>query len=281
VVFDLENAIKWQHAKDIGIELEETVDEETGEVKLGPGENMLYFDTAILFERFGCYDHSKSQYTSKPTRSTYVIEDVALAMRNLIEQQRNGELPFDLTFIIDSIGCSECYKGAVSNATNNMWFAGALSVSFQTILNDLIPSTLNVTSKYNNTLFYVNKVWNSMTPMGLAVAKEKGGGSFMYATRLSFFLGGQSTGSLKRVSLTYRGVDYFIGNIVKIRVDKNHITDIEHSGEIAFTRKGFCSIKDLDIYKKEYRQYLIEQLRERGEEVSEKDFKEVETIVED
>jgi len=283
VVFDLENAIRWDHAKEIGIELKETIDEETGEVKITDGRKLMYFDSATLYERYSCYDHSKSQYAAKPTRGTYVIEDVALAIRTLIEQQRTGELPVDFMFIIDSIGCSDCYKSAVSNASNNMWFAGALSISFQTILNDLIPSTRNVMSEYNNSLFYVNKVWNSMTPTGLAVAKEKGGGSFTYATRFSIFLGGQGSSGLKKHSFAYKGVDYSYASTCKIRIDKNHITAIEHSGEIASTRKGLCSIKDLEEYKKEFRTYLIKelQLKTGDNNIDEKDFKEHEEFVDE
>ena len=275
VIFDLENAIRWDHAKEIGVELDESVDEETGEVVYNPGRKMMYYDTTSLYEAYGCYDHSKSVMTSSPTRGTYVIEDVALCIRMLIEKQRNGQLPINLMFIIDSIGCSDCYKSAISNASNNMWFAGALSISFQTILNDLIPSTQNVTSEYDNSLFYVNKVWNAMTPSGLAVAKEKGGGSFTYATRFSIFLGNQGSSGLNKLSFEYKKVKYAYGNIVKLKIDKNHITAIEHEGQIASTKNGLCSVDDLENYKKDFRLYLMNELKNRtGEEISEKDFKE-------
>jgi len=282
VVFDLENSIKWDHAKEIGVQVDETIDEETGEISYHPGENMIYYDTTTLYEKYACYDHSKSQMTPKPTRPTYVIEDVALCIRTTIERQRNGKLPFNLMFIIDSIGCSDCYKSAVSNASNNMWFAGALSISFQTILNDLIPSTQNVTSEYDNSLFYVNKVWNAMTPNNLVVAKEKGGMSFLYATRFSIFLGNQGSSGLKKQSFSYKGVNYAYGNVVNIKIDKNHITAIEHSGEIASTRTGLCSVKDLEEYKKEHRQFLMKEIKEKtGVDVSEKDLEEVETITDE
>ena len=282
VFFDLENTVRsWDHAREIGVEVEETIDEETGEVKLRPGRKMMYFDTNLLYERYGCFDHSKSQYAAKPTRDTYVIEDVALAIRTLIEQQRNGDLPVNLMFIIDSIGCGDCYKSAVSKSSNNMWFAGALSVSFQTILNDLIPSSQSVTSEYDNSFFYVNRLWKSPTASGLVVAKEKGGGSFTYATRFSVFLGGQETSGLKKQSLVHKGANYTFGNVVKIRVDKNHVTNIERSGEIASTKNGFCSISDLEEYKKEYKKFLVEEIKQKtGEELSEKDFTECEFVEE-
>jgi hypothetical protein len=280
IVFDLENAIKWYHFKEIGVEVTEGVDEETGEIIYGPGENMIYYDTKMLYEKYGKYDHSASKYVDKPTRSTYVIEDVALCIRETIQQQREEILPFDLLFIIDSIGCSDCYKSAVSNASNNMWFAGALSTSFQTILNDLIPSTANVNSKYNNTLFYVNKIWTATTPTGLPSAKEKGGMSFTYATRFSIFLGNQGGPGIKKQVLTYNKENYPYGNVVKIKIDKNHITNIEREGEICSTARGLCGISELNTYKEEFRKFLKEELsRKSGKDIKDSDLKEGEEII--
>jgi hypothetical protein len=279
VVFDLENAIKWDHARDVGVDVAEYVDEYSGEIVYGPSDTIMYFDTNILYERYGLYDHSQSKYVTKPQRETYVIEDVALCIRELIKAQRAEDLPFDLFFIIDSIGCSECYKSAVSSSNNNMWNAGAISVSFNVIVNDLIPSTLNVNSKWNNSMFFVNKIWTAMTPTGLPVAKEKGGVSLSYAARFSIFLGGQGSSGAKKMSLTYNGVDYPYAIQVKIRVDKNHVTNIERSGEICSTMKGLCSVEDLDEYKKEFRKYLIEELKEKtNKNIIEKDFIETERI---
>ena len=282
VFFDLENSVKWNHARDIGVEVSETIDEATGEVILGPGENMLYFDSHVLYDKYKTYDHSQSKYTQKPTRDTYVIEDVALCIREIIKQQRLDELPFDMTFFIDSIGCSDCYKAAVSSASNAMWYAAAVSQCFMTIVNDLIPSTMNVNSKYNNTLFYINKIWVEKTPGGLPMAQTRGGNSLQYVTRLSIFLGGQGGPSIKKHYFSYKGVDYAFASTVKIRIDKNHVSDIERSGEIAFTKYGSCAISDLEEYKVKYKKYLVETLKAKtGEDVSEKDLKESEIIVDE
>ena len=53
VVFELENNFAWSHAKSIGVNITETFDDETGEVVYGPGDDMLYYDTAKLYERYG------------------------------------------------------------------------------------------------------------------------------------------------------------------------------------------------------------------------------------
>ena len=130
VVFELENNFAWKHAKEIGVDVSEAIDEETGEVIYGPADNMLYYDTATLYEKYGKFDHEHGKWLTKPNRETYVIEDVAMCIKDLIRAQRNGELPMDMIFVIDSIGVGDCYRAAVNNSSNNMWYAGAVSVAF-------------------------------------------------------------------------------------------------------------------------------------------------------
>jgi hypothetical protein len=215
-------------------------------------------------------------------RETYVIEDVALCIRELIAKQREGEIPFDMMYLVDSIGCSECWKGSLSRTSNNLWFAGALSTSFNVIGNDLIPGSMSVNSKYTNSMFYVNKVWTAMSPNGLPTAKEKGGASFLYFTRFSIFLGNQASSGVKRQSFTYKDNEYEYAIKVNIKIDKNHITNILHNGEICSTSKGLISYKDLDAYKKEYKEFLVEEIKKKTgsyikvEDLGEKEVEEVE-----
>ena len=70
-----------------------------------------------------------------------VLEDIARCMEELMRAQREGELPFGLFFVWDSVGSIGCYKEFKSASANNMWAAGALSVSFNKIINNLIPSS--------------------------------------------------------------------------------------------------------------------------------------------
>ena len=52
-----------------------------------------------------------------------------------------------------------------------MWDAAAISVAFNTIVNDRIPRSRKVSSKYSNTMILVNKVWlDSMTATVLPFA---------------------------------------------------------------------------------------------------------------
>ena len=262
VIFELENNFSWTHAKDIGVNVSEYVDEETGEIMYGPGENMLYYDTTKLYELYGSYDHEQMKYLSKPNRETYVIEDVALCIRDLIRKQRNGELPFDMIFIIDSIGVGDCYRAAVKNGSNNMWYAGAVSSAFNPIVNDLIPSTRNINSEYTNTMFVVNKIWVENTTIGLPSAKSKGGNSLTYAYRLILYVGNVSSAGIKALTAISGGREYQYGVKTKIKVEKNHINNLTYSGEICSLQQGLWNPDKLDEYKKKYASFIKEKLAE-------------------
>jgi hypothetical protein len=252
VVFELENNFAWKHAKSIGVSITEEVDPDTGELVYGPGEDWLYYDTAKLYELYGKFDHEHGKWLSKPNRETYVIEDVALCIRDLIRSQKNGEIPFDMVFIIDSIGVGDCYRAAVNNSSNNMWYAGAVSVAFNTIVNDLIPSSRNVSSEYTNTMFFVQKTWTKTTATGLPSAVSKGGESMDWAVRISIYLGGIESASVRALTATSGGKDYKYGTKTKITIEKNHVEDITYSGEICCTHHGFLDPDKLDEYKKTY-----------------------------
>ena len=252
VVFELENNFAWKHAKSIGVSITEEVDPDTGEVTYGPGEDWLYYDTAKLYELYGKFDHEHGKWLTKPNRETYVIEDVAMCIKDLVRSQRNGEIPFDMVFIIDSIGVGDCYRAAVNNSSNNMWYAGAVSVAFNTIVNDLIPSSRNINSEYTNTMFFVQKTWTKTTATGLPSAVSKGGESMDWAVRISIYLGGIESASVRALTATSGGKDYKYGTKTKITIEKNHVEDITYSGEICCTHHGFWDPDKLDEYKKTY-----------------------------
>ena len=279
VVFELENNFAWQHAKDIGVNVTEYADEKTGEITYGPGDDMLYYDTAKLYELYGKFDHEHGKWLQKPARETYVIEDVAMCIKDLIRKQREGKLPFDMVFIIDSIGVSDCYRAAANNSSNNMWYAGAVSVAFNTIVNDLIPSSRNVNSEYINSMFIINKIWVENTAIGLPSAKSKGGIALTYAYRLLLYVGGIASASIKALTATSGGKEYQYGVKTKIKVEKNHINNLTYTGEICSLQQGLWNPDKLDAYKKEYAQFIKEKLAETNkislDEVGEITYEEV------
>lgn len=285
VVFELENNFAWNHAKEIGVNITVGSDPETGEVVYGPGDDMLYFDTAKLYEMYGKFDHEHGKWLTKPNRDTYVIEDVSMCIQDLISKQREGELPFDMFFIIDSIGVGVCYRAAINHTNNAMWYAAAISQCFNVIVNDLIPSSRNVNSEYTNSLFFVQKTWTQTTPTGIPQANSKGGESMDWAVRLSIYYGGIASASIKELTATSGGREYKYGIKTKIKVEKNHVDDLTYSGEICSLTHGFWDPDKLDEYKKIYGEEIRKKLAETNgiseNEVGEIEYKEKDVIVTD
>ena len=105
----------WEHAIQMGLQIEQTTDETTGEV-LDYGGFFIYVDRETL----------------------NTIEDVAGFILDLIDEQKKGSLPHDLLFLWDSIGSVPCDLSVRSNKNNNEWNAGAMSTQFGNGVNQRI-----------------------------------------------------------------------------------------------------------------------------------------------
>lgn len=300
VIIDTENSFSFQYAKSMGFSAEpifgdvevEDVDPETGEVTTHTENqiihwdgNFLYYNNHILCERFGDIDYAKGVKT-KTKRKIAVVEDVASAINELLDAQDNGEIDQGFLFVWDSVGSIGCYKEYNSGAGtgkigNPMWTAAAISAAFNLIVNDRIPSSRKVSSKYSNTFLYVNKVWmDSMTnPVGPAIMQTKGGRSLKYATRLEILMGGQLTSGIKRLTATSKGVTYSYGIETKVKILKNHLDaphNVCYEGKMIASDLGFISPDDLDEYKKEHINEILKELNRLSEGDSDITAKDVE-----
>jgi hypothetical protein len=134
----------WEHAIQMGVEVNEIKDEE--------GNVVDYEGHFIYVDR----------------ESINSIEDVASFILDLIDEQKKGNLPYDLLFLWDSIGSVPCELSIRSNKNNNEWNAGAMSTQFGNSVNQRIVLSRKESSPYINTLVCVNKVWTakSESPMG-------------------------------------------------------------------------------------------------------------------
>ena len=128
----------WEHAKQMGLQVDEVVDKETGEIVNYEGE-FIYADRETI--------HS--------------IEDVAKFILDLMDEQKRGNLPYDLLFLWDSIGSVPCEMSIKSNKNNNEWNAGAMSTQFGNSVNQRITLSRKESSEYTNTLVCINKVWTA------------------------------------------------------------------------------------------------------------------------
>lgn len=284
VIYETETSFDFKYAIDCGMKATpiygdveiEKVDLETGEVTyetenriINYEGDFIYFDHTILAELYGDNDYSSGKKVSKK-RKVAVIEDIAYSMNDILDMQDNGDIQQPICFIWDSIGSIPSYKSFASKSGNNMFDAGALSVAFNTVINNRIPSSRKISAPYSNTMLCVNKIWNdSMNSMGGVPSIElKGGKSFFYGARLILHVGGLAKSAIKKLNATAGGQTYNYGIISKIRVTKNQLPspyNVTYEGEIACVHNGLCVPSKIEEYKKEYMKDILKRIKEIGD----------------
>ena len=125
---------KWsfEHAKLLGLQCEKQVDEETGEV---------YWD-GLFIDKLG-FDY---------------VEQVFDYMNSMLDEQANGNLPYDLVFLVDSIGSIPC-EMSFNGKGGNQHTARVISEKWGMGLAQRITSSRKETSPYTNTAIFVNQPW--------------------------------------------------------------------------------------------------------------------------
>lgn len=258
VIYETEGNFNWEHARSCGMEYEDVVDEETGEIdpdnKTG---RFILIRNDELLNMYQNYDHQNSKKTSKPLRYEPVIEDIALHMTELLNAQSEGLLQENLCFLWDSIGTLNGFKSATSNTTNNMWNAGSMKC-FQPIVNFRIPSSRRLDKEFTNTFICVQKIWYDSMNMKI---KHSCGEFMFFNSRLIVHLGGVVSHGTSKLKATSLGNEFQYGTECKISCEKNHINGIEKKGKIASTPHGYWNPDELDEYKKEHREFIHEKLK--------------------
>ena len=303
VIYETESNFDFQYAIDCGMKATpiygdvevDDVDTETGEIigthtekKITKYDgNFIFFDAKVLADMYGDNDYSTGKKT-KTKRKIAVIEDIAYSMNEILDLQDSGEIQQPICFIWDSVGSIDSYRSYASKTNNAMFNAGALSVAFNTLVNNRIPISRKVSEKYTNTFFCVNKIWNdSMSAMpGVPSIELKGGKSFFFAARLVIHVGGVAKAATKKLTATSKGSNYTYGIISKIRVNKNQLPspyNISYENEIACVHNGLVSPDRLEEYKRTYMRDILKRIEDglnEGEKVNtdEVEFIEEETI---
>jgi len=223
----------WEHAVQMGLEVNQTVDEETGEVLDYEGL-FLYVDRETL--------HS--------------IEDVAAFILDLIDEQKKGNLPHDLLFLWDSVGSVPCEMSITSNKNNNEWNAGAMSTQFGNNVDQRIVMSRKESYQYTNTLVVVNKVWTQKPehPRGQPKLMNKGGFAMWYDATFVVTFGNIMNAGTSKIKAIKNGKQIEFAKRTNIQIDKNHINGITTRGKIIMTPHGFImdTEKDLKKYKDEH-----------------------------
>ena len=254
----------WEHAQQMGFEMEPVVDIETGEI--------------IDYKGFFLYVDRGSLNT---------IEDVASFIADLLSEQAAGKLPFDLCFFWDSVGSIPCRLSVESNKNNNEWNAGAMSQQFGNFINQKIVLSRKENQPYTNTMVCVNKVWVAKpnSPMEQPKMKNKGGDTMFFDSSLVVTFGNISNSGTSKIKATKDGKDVEFAKRTKISVDKNHVTGVQTKGTVTMTVHGFIADdkKAIDLYKKEHSKDWLQILGSADFDVVEEDemeenFKEVNLV---
>ena len=222
----------WEHAQQMGLEVKEVVDEETGEILNYEGE-FVYVDR----------------------ESINSIEDVAGFILDLIDEQKKGNLPYDLLFLWDSIGSVPCEMSIKSNKNNNEWNAGAMSTQFGNNVNQRITLSRKESSPFTNTLVCINKVWTAKaeSPMGKPKLMNKGGFAMWFDSTFVVTFGNISNAGTSKIKAIKDGKQVEFAKRVNLQIDKNHINGVTTRGRIVMTPHGFINDNDKELknYKDE------------------------------
>ena len=220
----------WEHAIQMGLQVNEIWNEQTGELENYEGF-FLYVDRETI----------------------HTIEDVSAFILDLLDEQKKGNLPHDLMFLWDSIGSVPCELSVRSNKNNNEWNAGAMSTQFGNGVNQKITLSRKESSPYTNTLVCINKVWTAKaeTPMSQPKLMNKGGFAMWFDATFVVTFGNVSNAGTSKIKAIKDGKQVEFAKRTKIQIDKNHINGITTRGNIIMTPHGF--IKDNDKEVKAYK----------------------------
>ena len=218
----------WEHAIQMGLKVNEVIDETTGEVVDYNG-NFIYVDRETI--------HS--------------IEDVAGFILDLIDEQKKGNLPYDLLFLWDSIGSVPCEMSIKSNKNNNEWNAGAMSTQFGNSVNQRITLSRKESSAFTNTLVCINKVWTAKaeSPMGKPKLMNKGGFAMWFDSTFVVTFGNIMNAGTSKIKAIKGGKQVEFAKRVNVQIDKNHINGMTTRGKIVMTPHGFILDDDKDLKK--------------------------------
>jgi len=216
----------WKYAKQMGLKFKETIDKETGEIVNYEGQFI---------------------YVDRETIST--IEDVAVFILDLIDEQKKGNLPYDLLFLWDSIGSIPCEMSIKSNKNNNEWNAGAMSTQFGNNVNQRITLSRKESSAFTNTLVCINKVWTAKaeSPMGKPKLMNKGGFAMWFDSTFVVTFGNISNAGTSKIKAIKDGKQVEFAKRVNLQIDKNHINGVTTRGRIIMTPHGFINDDDKEL----------------------------------
>jgi len=217
----------WEHARTMGLEFNEVANED-GVV--------CDYDGFFIF-----VDREKLQ----------CIEDVASFVADILDEQKKGNLPYDLCFFWDSVGSIPCRMSVEKSTNNNEWAAGAMSTQFGNFINQRIVLSRKESQQYTNTLIAINKVWVAKpdNPMGQPTLQNKGGNTMYFDASLVITFGNIAKAGTNKIKATKGGKDIEFAKRTRVSCDKNHITGVTAVSKVIMTPTGFIEDTPADVNK--------------------------------
>ena len=210
----------WEHAVQMGLDINIERDPDTDEIIDYDG-NFIYVDRETINS----------------------IEDVAAFILDLMDEQKKGNLPYDLLFLWDSIGSVPCEMSLKSNKNNNEWNAGAMSTQFGNNVNQKVVMSRKESSPFTNTLVCVNKVWTLKpeSPMGKPKLMNKGGYAMWYDSTFVVTFGNIMSAGTSKIKAIKDGKQVEFAKRTNLQIDKNHVNGVTTRGRIVMTPHGFIN----------------------------------------
>lgn len=189
------------------------------------------------------------------------IEEGCKYVREILDAQESGDLPYDVLFIWDSIGGTPSEKELSkmedgSGGGGMMVTARVIREEITRYLGPRINATRNENFPYTSTLMFVNHAYTAppKMPTGPSSLEPYGGDGIYYVSTLVFRTGG-ILGRSSKIKATHKKVEYGYGLLTDLVIVKNHITNATPSkAKIICTDHGYIlNEKDAkDAYKKAY-----------------------------
>ena len=239
----------WNHWRTMGFEMNEVKD-----------------DNGVVVDYDGFFIY-------KDRSSLSSIEDIAAFIVDLLKEQDEGNLPYDLLFLWDSVGSIPCRMSIEQGKNNPMWNAGAIATQFGNFINQQIVLSRKEDKPYTNTFLIVNKTGVSPAegPMARPRMTNKGGNTFFYDASIVLTFGNVTNAGTSKIKAIKDKKEVEFALRTKIACDKNHVSGIATKGTIVSTVHGF--IKDnpgsITKYKKTHSEDWVDILGKGDYKVTE------------
>lgn len=189
------------------------------------------------------------------------IEEGCKYIKEILDAQESGDLPYDVLFVWDSVGGTPSEKELAKHQEGES--GGGMMVTARVLREEItryigprINATRNESFPYNATMIVITHAYTSppKMPGGPAGLEPYGGEGMLYVSTLVFRTGG-ILGRSSKVTATKGGEELAFALKTDLVVHKNHITNVSTSkAKILCTDHGFI-LDDKDSiaeYKKKY-----------------------------